>query len=560
MKNLPIGQLLLEQGYITEDQLNKALAYQKTHPGNRLGDVLIELGYITEEKKLKALSVRLNVPVYEGFQIMVNSDIVRLISEEVAKKYQVMPLEIKNNALQLATSDPLDFYALEDIKASCGIPVSPVLAPKEMIENAIRRNYAEANVSSAIDEIQKDLTEDQDLALNDELSELTQRVDNAPVVKFVNNMIRQAYEIGASDIHIEPFELTTVIRFRTDGVLHEFTRIAKSVHEALITRIKIMGNMNIAEKRIPQDGHIESQIDGKSLDIRLSSLPTVYGEKMVIRLLGHSLQELSTLKDLGLQQKDYDLMETMIHQPYGILLFTGPTGSGKTTTLYAILNELAREEVNVITIEDPVEKRMMGVNQVQVNTKAGLTFASALRSILRQDPDVIMIGEIRDEETAEIAVRSAITGHYVLSTIHTNDSATAIARLKDMNVEPYLLASSVVGIVAQRLVRQLCPHCKQQIVPTTEQSQLLGGYTGPIYKPHGCPRCNQTGYKGRTALFEILPLTAEIRDLIVSSNDTNKIKDAAVREGMTTLSEEMIKMIVKGQTSMEEMLRVIYTI
>ena len=525
MKNLPIGQLLLEQGYITEEQLNSALAHQKAHPGNRLGDVLIELGYITEEKKLKALSVRMNVPVYEGFQINVNSDIVRLISEDVAKKYQVMPLEIKNNALQLATSDPLDFYALEDIKASCGIPVSPVLAPKEMIEN-----------------------------------ELTQRVDNAPVVKFVNNMIRQAYETGASDIHIEPFEMTTVIRFRTDGVLHEFTRIAKSVHDALITRIKIMGNMNIAEKRIPQDGHIESQIDGKSLDIRLSSLPTVYGEKMVIRLLGHSLQQLTTLKDLGLQQKDYDLMESMIHQPYGILLFTGPTGSGKTTTLYAILNELAREEVNVITIEDPVEKRMMGVNQVQVNAKAGLTFASALRSILRQDPDIVMIGEIRDEETAEIAVRSAITGHYVLSTIHTNDSATAIARLKDMNVEPYLLSSSVVGIVAQRLARQLCPHCKEQVMPTAEQSQLLGGYTGPIYKPHGCARCNQSGYKGRTALFEILPLTAEIRDLIVSSNDTNKIKESAIKAGMTTLSEEMVKMIIKGQTSMEEMLRVIYTI
>ena len=461
MKNLPIGQLLLEQGYITEDQLNKALAYQKTHPGNRLGDVLIELGYITEEKKLKALSVRLNVPVYEGFQITVNSDIVRLISEDVAKKYQVMPLEIKNNALQLATSDPLDLYALEDIKASCGIPVSPVLAPKEMIENAIRRNYAEANVSSAIDEIQKDLTEDQDLALNDELSELTQRVDNAPVVKFVNNMIRQAYETGASDSHIEPFEMTTIIRFSTDGVLHEFTRIAKSVHEALITRIKIMGNMNIAEKRIPQDGHIESQIDGKSLDIRLSSLPTVYGEKMVIRLLGHSLQELSTLKDLGLQQKDYDLMETMIHQPYGILLFTGPTGSGKTTTLYAILNELAREEVNVITIEDPVEKRMMGVNQVQVNTKAGLTFASALRSILRQDPDVILVGEMRDFETIQAAIRAAETGHLVISTLHTNSAVSTIDRIIDVFPEAQQgqirvqLASVLKGVVTQQLlVRQ----------------------------------------------------------------------------------------------------------
>lgn len=560
MKNLPIGQLLLEQGYITEQQLDYALDYQKQHPGNRLGDVLIELGCITEEKKLRALSARLNVPVFEGYQINAGSAIVQLISEDVARKYQVMPMEIKNNALLLATSDPLDFYALEDIKASCGIPVSPVLAPKEMIENAIRRNYAQANVTSAIDEIEKDFSEDSGLELSDELSELTQRVDNAPVVKFVNNMIRQAYEIGASDIHIEPFELTTIIRFRTDGVLHEFTRIAKNVHEALVTRIKIMGNMNIAEKRQPQDGHLESQIDGRSLDIRLSSIPTVYGEKIVIRLLGHSLQELTTLKDLGLKEKDYKMMETLIHQPYGILLFTGPTGSGKTTTLYAILNELAREEVNVVTIEDPVEKRMQGINQIQVNNKAGLTFATALRSILRQDPDIIMVGEIRDEETAEIAVRSAITGHYVLSTIHTNDTATAVARLKDMSVEPYLLSSSIVGIVAQRLVRKLCPHCRQKVNPTPEQSLLLNGFSEPIYKAKGCPRCNQTGYKGRTALFEILPLTEEIRNLIVTTNDTQKIKEAAVKAGMSTLSEEMVKMIQNGETSMEEMLRIIYTI
>lgn len=560
MKNLPIGQLLLEQGYITEKQLDYALDYQKQHPGNRLGDVLIELGCITEEKKLRALSARLNVPVFEGYQINAGSAIVQLISEDVARKYQVMPMEIKNNALLLATSDPLDFYALEDIKASCGIPVSPVLAPKEMIENAIRRNYAQANVTSAIDEIEKDFSEDSGLELSDELSELTQRVDNAPVVKFVNNMIRQAYEIGASDIHIEPFELTTIIRFRTDGVLREFTRIAKNVHEALVTRIKIMGNMNIAEKRQPQDGHLESQIDGRSLDIRLSSIPTVYGEKIVIRLLGHSLQELTTLKDLGLKEKDYKMIETLIHQPYGILLFTGPTGSGKTTTLYAILNELAREEVNVVTIEDPVEKRMQGINQIQVNNKAGLTFATALRSILRQDPDIIMVGEIRDEETAEIAVRSAITGHYVLSTIHTNDTATAVARLKDMSVEPYLLSSSIVGIVAQRLVRKLCPHCRQKVNPTPEQSLLLNGFSEPIYKAKGCPRCNQTGYKGRTALFEILPLTEEIRNLIVTTNDTQKIKEAAVKMGMSTLSEEMVKMIQNGETSMEEMLRIIYTI
>lgn len=560
MKNLPIGQLLLEKGFITDQQLTKALEFQKENKGKRLGDILIELGFITEENKLRVLSERLNVPVFDGYQMNVSGDIVHLISEDVAKKYQVMPLEIKNNSLSIATSDPLDFYAMEDIKASCGIPVSPILAPKEMIENAIRRNYAQANVTSAIDEIQKELSDVQDITLSDELSELTQRVDNAPVVKFVNNMIRQAYEIGSSDIHIEPFEFSTIVRFRTDGVLKEFTRIARSVHEALVTRIKIMGEMNIAEKRIPQDGHIESQVDGKSLDIRLSSIPTVFGEKIVIRLLGHSLQQLVTLKDLGLKEKDFMTMENLIRQPYGILLITGPTGSGKTTTLYAMLNELATEAVNVITVEDPVERRLQGINQVQVNTKAGLTFGTALRSILRQDPDVIMIGEIRDEETSEIAVRSAITGHYVLSTIHTNDTASAIARLKDMKVEPYLLSSSIVGIVAQRLTRLLCPHCRQQVMPSKEQSILLNGYEGPVYKPKGCPRCNQTGYKGRTALFEILPITAEIRELIVTTEDTTKIKDAAVAQGMTTLSNEMVNLIIEGRSSIEEMMRVIYTI
>ncbi|MCF0111273.1 MAG: Flp pilus assembly complex ATPase component TadA, partial [Erysipelotrichaceae bacterium] len=455
MKQVPIGQLMLQMGYITESQLEEALAYQKENPGNRLGKILIQLGMITETDKLEVLSKRFDIPVYRKDEIVVSREIAQLVPESIAQKYRIMPIMIKDNALVVAINDPIDLNAFEDIRANCGIPVELILAPEDMIEDAISTNYASLNVQTALKELQdayeKDVKEDKTSEVVEE------RVDQAPVVKFINNLIKQAYETGASDIHIEPFEKKTLVRLRIDGVLQEFTTLDKKAHDGLITRLKIMSGMNIAEKRMPQDGRIDLPVSGRTLDIRLSSLPTIYGEKMVIRLLGHSLQKLNELSDLGLDAHNYEVLKNMIKNPYGVILVSGPTGSGKTTSLYAVLHEVMRPEINIVTVEDPVERKVEGINQVQVNTKAGLTFATGLRSILRQDPDVIMIGEIRDSETAEIAISSAITGHLVLSTIHTNDTATSINRLVDMGIEPFLVSGAVVGIVAQRLVRRVCP-------------------------------------------------------------------------------------------------------
>lgn len=554
MKNIPIGQLLLEGNYITQAQLDEALNYQKSHKDMRLGEVFVHLGHIKEEERIRALSERLHVPIYQGFEINVNSDVSGMISEDIARKYSVMPLFVQNNTLTIVMHDPLDFYALEEIKATCGIPVTPMLAPMQMIRNAINRNYSAVNVSDAITEMNREFGE---LRVA-QSSESNERIDNAPLVKFVNNLIRQAYEQGASDVHIEPFDRYICIRIRVDGVLKEFTNINKNTQDALITRFKIIGGMNIAEKRVPQDGRIDLMIDGKEIDIRISTIPTIYGEKIVIRLLGHSLQELSTMEDLGLDERNAKILSHMVHSPNGIILVTGPTGSGKTTTLYSVLNSLKSPKVNIVTVEDPVEKRINGINQVQVNQKAGLTFGTGLRSILRQDPDIIMVGEIRDEETAKIAVRSAITGHLVLSTIHTNDSATAIARLKDMGVEPYLIASSLVGIIAQRLARRLCPDCKIAVMPNEREKEMLEGYPGKIFKAEGCPKCNNVGYKGRIALFEMLRIDSTIKEMISTNASTSSIKEYGVSHGMTTLLRSMQILVVEGVTSVEELVRVTY--
>lgn len=555
MKNIPIGQMLLESNHITQAQLDGALAYQKENPGMRLGDVLIHLGYIKEEDRLKALSARLNVPIYEGYEINVTSEVSGMISEQIARKYSVMPLEVKNNMLVIAMHDPLDFYALEEIKATCGIPVVPMLAPTSMILNAISRNYSAVNVSDAILEMNREFGES---TATTSFVDSKQRIDNAPLVKFVNNLVRQAYDQGASDIHIEPFDKYISIRIRIDGVLKEFTNISKNTQDPLITRLKIIGGMNIAEKRVPQDGRIDMIIDGKEVDIRISTIPTIHGEKIVIRLLGHSLQDLTTMEDLGLDEQNKELLAHFIQSPHGIILVTGPTGSGKTTSLYAVLNGLMSPQVNIVTVEDPVEKRINGINQVQVNAKTGLTFANGLRSILRQDPDIIMIGEIRDEETAKIAVRSAITGHLVLSTIHTNDSVTAIARLRDMGVEPYLIASSLVGIVAQRLARRICVHCREEATPNIKERQLLDHYPGQIYKAKGCPKCNGLGYQGRIAIFEMLPVDYKVKEMISSNASITSIREYALSQGMTTLLRSMQILVVEGVTTMDEMIRVTY--
>ncbi len=560
-KQIPIGQLMLQMNYINADQLSQALTYQKQHPGQRLGDVMIELGMITEDEKLQVLSRRFDVPVYKEKQIVVSKEIAQLVSESIAEKYQIMPVSLHNDNLVVATSDPLDLQAFEDIKASCGIPIEVVLAHKSLITEAIRTNYSKVNVAAAIAEINQEY----DTAAPASSASLTEvsaddRIDSAPIVKFINNLIKQAYGQGASDIHVEPFADETRIRIRVDGVLRDYIHLDRKVHEGLVTRLKIMGGMNIAEHRLPQDGRIDMDISGRNIDIRLSSLPTIYGEKMVIRLLGYSLQDLDTLNDLGLDSENYQLLKRLIHNPYGIVLVSGPTGSGKTTSLYACLHEIMSEAVNIVTVEDPVERKIKGINQVQVNNRAGLTFANGLRSILRQDPDCIMIGEIRDAETAEIAVSSAITGHLVLSTIHTNDTATAINRLVDMGVEPYLISSSVLGIVAQRLVRKVCPHCRQPYTPTAAEKELLGSFSGPIYQASGCSQCNGYGYQGRTAVFEIMNIDPAMREMITNKVPSSQLKKYAVDHGMKTLAASTLELVKNGTTTISEFMRVVYNV
>ncbi len=557
-KQVPIGQLMVQLGYITSEQLNTALDYQKKHPELRIGDALIALNMISEDDKLEVLSKRFNVPIYQGKEITVPKEIASLVPEKVAEKYQIMPLGIQNNSLQVATSDPLELDAFSEIKAACGLPIEIVLAHADTIADAIRINYSQVNVADALNKINESLQNSQ----NDNLASqaLEDRVDSAPVVKFINNLIKQAYGLGASDIHIEPFAEYTLIRIRVDGILRKYAKLEPKIHDGLITRLKIMGGMNIAEHRLPQDGRIDAEISGKLVDIRISSLPTIYGEKVVIRLLGHSLQKLDGLQDLGLDGYNYKQLKRMIHNPYGLILVSGPTGSGKTTSLYACLDEVKSSEVNIVTVEDPVERKIEGINQVQVNPKAGLTFENGLRSILRQDPDIMMIGEIRDPETAKIAVSSAITGHLVLSTIHTNDTATAINRLVDMGIEPYLLSSSILGIVAQRLVRKTCPHCREAYLPDASLKPLLGDFEGPLYKAKGCAECNNFGYKGRTAVFEIMPIDNQMRIMIEEKRTANELKEHAIKQGMRTLGENALDLVKSGQTTLEEYYRVIYNI
>ena len=564
IRNIPIGQLLLEDGSITQEQLNEALEYKNTHQDMRVGEILETLGFITSEERMHALSRRLNVPIYQGAEIAPLFEVANLVPEEIARKYEVMPIAIEDNALQLAMHDPLNLFAVEDIKATCGFPIVEILADRKLILASINKYYSASNVHdalSAMREEYKDYSFDDRNTkgqFRDEFADVTARVENAPLVKFINNLIHQAYERGASDIHIEPFGDDVVIRMRVDGVLSDFMHLDKKIQYPLTTRFKIMGDMNIAESRIPQDGRINLRVEETELDIRLSTIPTIYGEKIVVRLLGHNLQKLTELTDLGLDGIQLNQIKQLVHKPYGIVLLTGPTGSGKTTSLYAMLNEVNTESVNIITVEDPVEKRIKGINQVQVNAKAGLTFASGLRSILRQDPDIIMLGEIRDEETAEIAVRAAITGHLVLSTIHTNDSATAVARLRDMGVEPYLISSSLVGIIAQRLTRRLCESCKEPGYPTEKGIKMLNGYKGKIYRAVGCEKCNYIGYKGRVAIFEIMQVDATLREMITNNVSAEEMKRYALEHGMTTLLQSMQELVKEGVTTIDELVRIVY--
>ncbi len=550
-----LGELLIEAGVITKEQLENLLLLQK-NSGKKLGELIVAEKIVDEQQIVEVLEFQLRIPRIDFDKITINSDTSKLISENLARKHILIPVHREGDTLTVAMADPLDLFAIDDVKVSTALDVKPAIARKSSILTAIERYYGKESAEKAVEDFKKQYNFDQIVESETELSD----INSAPVVRLINSVIQHAMKVKASDIHIEPMENNLRVRFRIDGDLQEIMKSSKTAHSAVVTRIKIMGRMDIAEKRLPQDGRVEMTVDGKDIDLRLSVLPTVYGEKVVIRLLGRSDTMLSK-SQLGFNDDNINLFDKIIKSPNGIILVTGPTGSGKTTTLYAVLRELNKVHTNIITVEDPVEYRLEGINQVQVNTKAGLTFANGLRSILRQDPDVIMIGEIRDVETAQIAVRAAITGHLVLSTIHTNDCASTVSRLRDMGVESYLVSSSVVGIISQRLVRKICSNCKKPYKPDfTELSLLKLRDSQPLYKGGGCSACNGTGYKGRTAIHEVMLVGKDIRELIDRRANIDQLRHMATKNGTITLRESCTRLVLDGVTTVDELARMTYSL
>ena len=564
-----LGDLLVDAGVITQEQLLKALNIQKNEKkGDRLGVVLIDLGMTDEKQIMNALKMQLKIQSVELSSIRIPEDITRLVEESVLRKYMLIPFQFneKNpNLLRVAMSDPLDIRAMDDISIITGCQVERYVATPSDIAAAIDRYYGNAEALRVAEQYTREREEQAKAkaavepgAGNDESA-----VQQAPIVKLLAQIIEQAVHKRASDIHIEPMENQVRIRFRVDGVLHEALCHDISLHAALIARIKIVSGLDISEKRRPQDGRATSIVDRQEYDIRVSILPTVYGEKVVMRLAQKKALTMDK-RDLGFPDDELIKFDHILSHPNGLILVTGPTGSGKSTTLYTALNELNTEGVNIITVEDPVEANLNGVNQVQVNEKAGLTFSSALRSILRQDPDIIMIGEIRDQETAEIAVKASITGHLVVSTLHTNSSANTITRLADMGVENYLIADSLVGVIAQRLVRRVCPACSVVRDATEAEKKTLGFAGSPkriqIRTPghKECVRCGGTGYFGRIGIYEIMPITADLRQAINRGENADVLEEIARKHGMKTLRMSAVEYALRGITTVEEVRRVAY--
>ena len=558
-KRVRIGDLLLSQGMITQQQLDTALSEQKIRK-TKLGETLIALGYVSQKDFSDVLSRQLGVESVDLRKEGLQDAAIRLVPEDIMKKYELVPFAIdenNSNILKIAMSDPMYLPAIDDVSLITGMEIVPYFAPTAQIAMQIDRMFGKKQAMEAAAQYQlehaDELREEEESASNAE-------VDNAPIVKIVRTMLEQAIRQGASDIHIEPLERNLRIRYRIDGALREVMDYNTTLLPAMVARVKIMSGLDISEKRKPQDGRLTLQVDNREYDVRVSVLPTVFGEKTVMRLTakdGLSREK----KYLGLTPEDEERLDGILKNPHGIILVTGPTGSGKSTTCYTVLSELNREEVNIITVEDPVEANVDGVNQVQVNVKADLTFANALRSILRQDPDIIMIGEIRDGETAGIAVKASITGHLVISTLHTNSTAASITRLIDMGVEPYLIGDSVVGIIAQRLVRKLCPKCRKAREATDQEKKLLmvpASMPQTVYEPVGCEDCGGIGYRGRTAIYEIMPVTAKLRNRIHDKVTADELQEIAVSEGMSTLRMAAAKKVKEGITSCAEMIKVAY--
>ena len=551
-----LGDLLLTVNKITEQQLKEALKIQKTSK-QRLGEILVNNHYVTEEDIIEVLEFQLGIPHVDLDKYFIEPEAVNLLPEHIARNHNLIPIRKDRKKLVVAMADPLNLFAVDDVKISTELDVEPVISSKNDILRSIEQYYGKKSAEKAIE----DLREQYDLdKLQDLDDDIINDINNAPVVRLINSIIKQAVNSKASDIHIEPFEDRVRVRFRIDGILQEIMSPTKSTHSAIITRIKIMSKMDIAEKRIPQDGRIETKVDGREIDLRISSLPTVFGEKVVIRLLDRSSFLLSK-EQLGFTKYNLDKFDKLISKPNGILLVTGPTGSGKTTTMYTALRELNSIGKNIITLEDPVEYRLDGINQVQINRKSGLNFSTGLRSILRQDPDIIMIGEIRDEETARLAIRAAITGHLVISTMHTNDAASTVSRLMDMGIEPYLVASSLIGVVAQRLVRKTCDNCKISYLTTPYEKELLNIEENiDIFKAKGCNNCYNTGYKGRIAVHEVMDIDKDIRLMINNQKSIDELKSKAKKNGMNSLWKNSKDLVQKGITTIDEILKVTYSI
>lgn len=553
-----LGDLLVEAGKITEKQLQDALRKQKSS-GKRLGEILIGEDYIKEEDIIDVLEIQLGMErVYLDF-INLDYKIVKLVPENLARKYNLVPISISGTKINVAMADPLNIFAQDDVRVASGYEVNPLIATEAEINKTIDKLYSGQKVEKAAAEF----TKEHKLKLEKEEQSLEDMTDinKAPIIKLVDLILNDAIKSSSSDIHIEPFENYIKVRYRIDGQLQEKKRLPIESLGALITRIKILSNMNIAERRIPQDGRMKVTIDKENIDLRVSSLPTINGEKIVIRILRNTSIHIGKEK-LGMGAENLEKLERIIKSPYGIILVTGPTGSGKSTTLYTILNELNSNDANIITVEDPVEYVLEGVNQVNVNVKAGLTFAAGLRSILRQDPDIVMIGEMRDAETAEIAVRAAITGHLVLSTIHTNDAPSTIVRLEDMGIEPYLVASSVTGIIAQRLVRKVCPFCQEDYEASNYEKDILGidkSEAMVLSRGRGCPKCNDTGYLGRMGVYEIMEITGGHRELIMKNATTGELKSFSIKNGMKTIRKACEELVLQKKTTVDELVKIAFS-
>jgi type IV pilus assembly protein PilB len=572
MQQTLLGDIFIQGGLITPDQLQAVLEKQKQlKTQEQIGDLLVSMGLISERDRVRCLGEYWGVSYIDLTDFKADPDAVRVVSQELARRFKVIPIEKKNGRLCLAMKNPLDIFAIDEIRLITGMEVEPVIATEEDILLTIQNAYrSESNVTDTVSEVMKGLEESQ-ITITDEdgdegvsIEELRSISSEAPVVRLANMIISRAVQEKASDIHVEPSKDTLKIRFRVDGILSDAMVLPKRAQAPLLSRLKIMADMDIAEKRAPQDGRISATIDGKPFDFRVSTLPAIFGEKMVMRILDKSSIHVG-LNKLGFLPYTFDMFESMIMRTYGIILVTGPTGSGKSTTLYSALAKLNSGEKNILTVEDPVEYELAGITQAQVNNRANMTFANALRSMLRQDPNIIMVGEIRDSETALIAIEAALTGHLVLSTLHTNDAPGAVARLLDMGVESFLIASSVVGVLAQRLLRTICPKCKESYSPPRDAIKRLGMRLDLLDKPdvtfyrgRGCEHCKGSGYKGRIGVYELMPITDKVRELILARASSYAIREAAVEAGMRTLKDDAMEKILLGITSLEESLRVIY--